>query len=247
MTAKALKERAKKLSLRAKGKHEFIRTLILEGFFDTPVTSPALILRVKERFGKKLKPNHVQTYMQKFMMEGIIQAIKKEGLIGNLWVLSSVLRAKALKLAAGGSKAVTAESELFSESLVKKLKRNFNVELEDLQLNFGKSGNCTAFLLRKVLEKLIYISFNRNRLGSKLEDRTKPGGLVGLETMINSASSEKIHGAPFLTSKTAREIKGIKFLGDVSAHNPLVDVDIKTIIPQMPYIITAYKELARKL
>ncbi len=48
-------------------------------------------------------------------------------------------------------------------------------------------------------------------------------------------------------TKTAKEIQGIKFLGDTSAHNPLTEVDMKTIIPQMPYIITAYKELAKKL
>ena len=40
--------------------------------------------------------------------------------------------------------------------------------------------------------------------------------------------------------KPAREIRGIKFLGDASAHNPLIDIDMKTIVPQMPYIITAY-------
>ena len=65
--------------------------------------------------------------------------------------------------------------------------------------------------------------------------------------MINIAAKEKIGGTPFLTSSTAKEIGGVKFLGDTSAHNPLVNVDMKTIIPQMPYIITAYKELAEKL
>jgi len=68
-----------------------------------------------------------------------------------------------------------------------------------------------------------------------------------LGTMINIASSEKIRGISFLTPKTAKEIKGIKFLGDAAAHNPLINVDMKTIIPQMPYIITAYEELAKKL
>jgi len=48
-------------------------------------------------------------------------------------------------------------------------------------------------------------------------------------------------------SKTANEIKGLKFLGDTAAHNPLVGVDMASIIPQMPFIITAYKELAKHL
>jgi hypothetical protein len=50
-----------------------------------------------------------------------------------------------------------------------------------------------------------------------------------------------------LIPKTANEIKGLKFLGDTAAHNPLVSVDMKTIVPQMPYIITAFEELARHL
>lgn len=136
---------------------------------------------------------------------------------------------------------------LFSDELTNKLEVFFKIELEDLRLNFGKSGNCTAFLLRKILEKLIFITFSKNNLANKLEDSSGTNRLIGLEGMINLASKEKINGAPFITPKTANEIKGIKFLGDVSAHNPLASVDMKTIEPQMPYIITAYKELAEKL
>lgn len=139
------------------------------------------------------------------------------------------------------------EHDLFSNVLIKKLGKNFLIELKDLGYNFGKSGNCTAFLLRKILEKLIYITFAKNGLSQRLEDSSGTGKLVGLESMINIASSEKIKNIPFLIPKTAQEIKGIKFLGDVSAHNPLIDVDMKTIIPQMPFIISAFKELAEKL
>jgi hypothetical protein len=47
--------------------------------------------------------------------------------------------------------------------------------------------------------------------------------------------------------KTKREIEGIKFLGDTSAHNSLTNVEMRTIVPQMPFIITAYDELTKKL
>ena len=47
--------------------------------------------------------------------------------------------------------------------------------------------------------------------------------------------------------KTAKLIEGIKFLGDSAAHNPLTNVEMDTIIPQMPYIITAYEEISTKL
>ena len=65
--------------------------------------------------------------------------------------------------------------------------------------------------------------------------------------MINVAVTEKVGGVPFLTPKTAKEIQGIKFLGDAAVHNPLANVDMKTILPQMPYIITAFEELAKKM
>jgi hypothetical protein len=138
-----------------------------------------------------------------------------------------------------------AQSILFENELIKKLGKTFEKELVDLHHNFGKSGVCTAFLLRKILEKLIYITFAKHGLEKKLEDKNISGRLVGLEAMINITSGEKVGGIPLLTSHTAQEIKGIKFLGDVSAHNPLADVETKTIIPQLPYIITAYTELLR--
>lgn len=151
------------------------------------------------------------------------------------------------KISPVSKKVANIEDELFSDQLVKKLYQDFKIELDDLRLNFGNSGNCTSFLLRKILEKLIYLVFVRNGLGPKIEDPGKPGNLVGLKKMLNIASQEKINGVPILTPATTTQIQGIKFLGDTSAHNPLVNVDMETIIPQMPFIITAYKELAERL
>jgi hypothetical protein len=121
----------------------------------------------------------------------------------------------------------------------------FSEEIADLRWNFGKSGTCSAFLLRKILEKLIFLTFAKNGLENKLKNYQ--GRFVGLEDMINLASSEKIGGLPFLMPQTARNIKGMKYLGDIAAHDPLTNVDPKTINPQMPFIITAYEELSQKL
>ncbi len=151
------------------------------------------------------------------------------------------------KISATNKKVESVREDLFSEELLQKLKKDFKEEIKDLNLNFGNSGTCTAFLLRKILEKLVYIVFARNNIEVKIEDKNSPGGLVGLEKMLNIASTEKIQGVPILTPKTAQKIQGIKFLGDASAHNPLVGVDMETIVPQMPFIITAYKELAERL
>lgn len=149
------------------------------------------------------------------------------------------------KISPVSKKIQNIEEELFSKDFLEKLGKSFETEINDLHLNFNNSGTCTAFLLRKILEKLIYITFAKNSLSEKLEDTNGRG--IGLEAMINIACVEKIVGVPFLVPKTGDKIKGIKFLGDVSAHNPLTNVDMETIIPQMPYIITAYKELAEKL
>lgn len=135
--------------------------------------------------------------------------------------------------------------DIFPEKLVKTLGKDFETDIADLNLNYGKSGTCTTFLLRKILEKLIFLTFAKNSLADKLKDAK--GDFVGLKHMLNLSTSTKVHGTPFLMPKTSKEIEGVKFLGDTSAHNPLINVQMKTIIPQMPFIITAYEELSKKL
>lgn len=157
---------------------------------------------------------------------------------------SAILVQYAQKMPAVNKEIDAIEDELFESSMIKKFGSDFETELADLHLNFGRSGNCSAFLLRKILEKLIYITFAKAKLLHKIEDRGVPGRIVGLDAMIKAATQEKgADGRPFLTVNTAKNIEGLKFLGDASAHNPLTEVDMKTILPQMPFIITAYKEL----
>lgn len=139
----------------------------------------------------------------------------------------------------------TSKKEFPLKELRKKLGKKFNTEFDDLSLVFGKSGTCTAFLLRKILEKEIYLVFAKNRLGKKLE--TSDSRLVGLKKMLELAQTEKIKGKHILMPKTADKIEGIKFLGDSAAHNPLTNPKMETIIPQLPFIVTAFEELAINL
>ncbi len=143
------------------------------------------------------------------------------------------------------SKEIVLDHDLFSDSLINSMGEDFKEEIKDLHLNYGQSGTCTSFLLRKILEKLIFLGFAKNSLSDKLKDSR--GDFLGLKAMLNMASSTKIGGKTFLMPKTAKSIEGIKFLGDTSAHNPLTNVSIRTIIPQMPFIITAYEELSKNL
>lgn len=133
---------------------------------------------------------------------------------------------------------------LFSTKLIEKMTKDFSIELKDLHLVFGKSGTCTAFLLRKILEKMLFLVFAKN---NKIEIIEKEGEIIGLKNMINEATKTKINGIYILMPKTGKNIDGIKFLGDSAAHNPLINVEMDTIIPQMPFIITAYEEIVSKL
>jgi hypothetical protein len=247
MSGSSLKEKARMMAIDPHSRYALLQKLILEGFLDSPVSSKEVVLRIRERSGNRWKTSYVQTYMQKFMKADIVHAIKPSGHRENYWVLASVKREQALRLVAKRATVREIQEELFSGDLVKHLKKNFGRELEELHDNFGKNGNCTAFLLRKILEKLIIIVLSKNGQAKLLEDRNRPGGWIGLKDMIEVAAREKLHGVPFLVPKTANEIKGIKFLGDTAAHNPLVSVEMSTIVPQMPYIITAYEELAKRL
>jgi hypothetical protein len=247
MSSDDLKDKANRLAIENGSKHELICAVIVKGFLDSPKDTQALLKEIKHTIGKKLKSNEIQTYMKKFMEAGIVQAIHHSGHRGNYWVLASVRKDVALSQISKGENVLKVEENLFSDQLLTRVGRDFEIEFEDLRHNFGKSGTCTSFMLRKILEKLIFVSFAKHGLEHMLNDSSRPGLYVGLENMIHLASSEKVNGKPFLTGRTAKEIRGIKFLGDVAAHNPLTNVDMKTIILQMPFIITAFEELSIKL
>jgi len=243
MSGSKLKAYAKLLQVAAGGHHSTIQKLIVGGFFDKPVSSEEVSRSVREKSGQRLKSHHVQTYMKKFLKADILHAVKPQRSKQNYWVLASVNRQSALRMI---GKAPS--TELFSAKLRKKLQKNFGIEMEELEDNYAsKHGNSTAFLLRKILEKLLIIVFAKNHKETLLEDKARPGGWKGLQEMIDIASREKHGGIFYLTGRTANETKGMKFLGDVAAHNPKISVAITTIAPQMAYIITAYEELAALL
>jgi hypothetical protein len=212
---------------------------------DAPVSSADIVHRVAEKFGRKWKTARVQTYMRKFV--GIVYAVKPRGLRMNYWVLASMSRPEAIQLIGKSNKVLEIEQGLFAKELEHKMQKNFSQELDELRGVFGKQGDCSAFVLRKILEKLLIISFRKSGKGPLIEDSHKAGGLIGLEAMIGLAMRERVNSAPILTGKTGSAIAGIKFLGDTAAHNPMVNVDVADILPQMPFIVTAYKELALHL
>ncbi len=129
-------------------------------------------------------------------------------------------------------------------SLENKLKADFKQELEDLKLVYGKSGNCTAFILRRIIEKALFLSFARNGLAKKIEDFSQPNKLKFLSSIINIAGQEKIGNKPILNYKTSEEISKIKFLGDNAAHNFNANIDMTQIGLNMSSLIIALEELS---
>lgn len=245
MTTDELKGKAAQLELTNGSGYAWLRELICDGFMDVPVSSADVVHRISERFGRRWNTARVQTYMRKFV--GIVHAVKPRGSRLNYWVLASVPRPDALA-AIGKSRSVREiEGGLFAPELERKMQRSFSSELAELRDVFGRHGNCTAFLLRKILEKLLVITFRKSGKSALIEDGQKPGRVIGLEAIIEAAIRERVNGAPILTGKTGTELMGVKFLGDTAAHNPLANVDVSEILPQMPYIIIAYKELVHHL
>jgi hypothetical protein len=245
MSGKSISQRLAELSIEPKSGHALIARLIERGFFEQPVSNAEIVRAVREKFGKVWKASYPPIYTKKFLEGDILQAIKTKD--GYYWVVATMSRDEALRRINKGKKTIELEGKLFSDALLAQLASNFQRELDELHDNFGRNGNSTAFLLRKILEKLMIIVLGRHGRQNLLEASGQPGRWVGLDQMIEVAMREKVAGVPFLTNRTGKEIKGIKFLGDTAAHNPLTNVEMNTIIPQMPFIITAYEELAKRL
>ena len=137
------------------------------------------------------------------------------------------------------------ESETSFKSIKQALGKDFHTEVRDFNLVFGRSGTCSAFMIRKILEKATFLALIKNGVDeSKLKDN---GKYHGLETLLQLAGKVKVRGIPILNPKTLSKIQGVKFLGDVSAHNYLVNVEMDDITPQMPFIVIGLKEIAKCL
>ncbi|MBU0630947.1 MAG: hypothetical protein KKC80_08595 [Candidatus Margulisbacteria bacterium] len=241
---KDIKQRCAALQIKPASKYDLIKKLIINGYFDMPRNTGEVLQEIRLKYGKRMKSNEIHTYMKKFMLEDIIKAIQHNGIRGNNWVLVSYNEDISADEAHLGR---TKKQPVLPKPLAIIMQKDFKVEMKDLDHNYGNSGTCTAFLLRKILEKLIFKVFAKHNKLARIGNKTNKTEKLGLEKMIDIATTEKNKGIPYLSHRTANEVKGIKFLGDTSAHNYLTNVDMKTITPQMPYIITAYEELMSSL
>jgi hypothetical protein len=145
------------------------------------------------------------------------------------------------------SQAAPLTDDAIPEEVVKALGKAFETDIRDLQLNNNQSANCTAFLLRKMLEKLIFKAFAKHgKLDLLMKDK-KTKKLMGLDDMLGGAANTQVDGKPYLSASSEKKIRAAKFLGDTAAHNPNAYAHHEEIRDNMAYVITAFEELASKL
>lgn len=136
-------------------------------------------------------------------------------------------------------------NRILSELTEKKLGEKFQQDIRELNIAFTYDcGSSAAFLLRKILEKAIFYVFVNNNKTDLIKDKQ---GIIGLQDMINLCSQEKIKNMPILLPKTAKELSGLKFLGDSAAHDYLINIEVSDINHQLSFWTIAIKELCDKL
>ncbi len=216
-----------------------IRTLILEReIIHSPTTSEEIATKVSELTGRRIYTYHILVYMKPFLDADVVRSKYFDGKTKRIWH-GSWINLKKLRL--------PTPRGVLPQDTVRRLGREFKIEIDGLSLVWGRHGDCTAFLLRKILEKAIYIAFAKNKMLHVLKNRHDPQKFVGLQEMLKIASTTNAKdGTPFLSSKVVGELKGIKFLGDTAAHDFLYNVQMKDIEREMVYISIALGQLSKK-
>jgi hypothetical protein len=137
------------------------------------------------------------------------------------------------------------------EGLEDGLQLHAGAELSELTANLhAKNPYATAFLMRRILEKLLFLAFSKNNEVRKI--RRNPDDenskLKGLDEIIGIAKRTIVGATPILTEATADGVRVSKYLGDMAAHSPVpFSVDMKSIDSSIGFTRGAYSELLAKI
>ena len=124
----------------------------------------------------------------------------------------------------------------------------FEKEIKELEIVSNICPNCTAFLMRKILEKLLFITISKSN-NKKAIDRikTSQSRLPNLSELLNIARSSEIDDKHILAPKNIDKLGGSKFLGDTSAHDYLTSVSFEDISNEISIWRISIKQLCGSL
>ncbi len=124
----------------------------------------------------------------------------------------------------------------------------FKKEMGELEIVSSSCPNCTAFLMRKILEKLLYITIsksnNKNKIKRVIESK---GKLPNLTELLKLAKSSEIDDKHILVPKNIDKLEGSKFLGDTAAHDYLTNVSFEDINNEISFWRISIKQLGESL
>lgn len=194
-------------------------------------------------------PSKLHTFVGSFLVheEKISRYVQGERIsLGETGVLDNPsTRASLRKFLSEKSKAPQ------FEELDDQLQRHVGAEFWEFTANYqSKHAYSCAFLLRKMLERLLFLAFDENgKIDDIRRDRGMPNSrLKGLDDIIRQAKRTQVNGRPILQDTTAKKIQGAKFIGDVAAHHPTpFSVDMMDIDSSMAPLRVAYRELLAKI
>jgi hypothetical protein len=227
------KKKVKAMKFKKNSTYDAIKGLLLRDQLCAPIYSDELATKLRDATLRKVNISTIATYMKPFVTEEVVETV----LVGKKRIWYCAWSTQKVEVSSYGFP--------FPEKLVNRLGREFEPDLGELRVVWGRCGSCMAFLCRKVIEKAIYIAFARQGMIDKLRDPQDSSRWIGLERMIDLASAERTSsGTPFLMPKTAERLENAKFLGDVAAHDFLVNVDPKQVGLEVNVISIALDELS---
>jgi len=124
----------------------------------------------------------------------------------------------------------------------------FEKEMNELEIVSHNCPNCTAFLMRKVLEKLLFITISKSNNKNKIEEIKQTRGLLpNLTELLRIAKSSEIDDKHILAPKNIDKLEGSKFLGDTAAHDYLTNVSFEDIKNEISVWRISIKQLNESL
>jgi len=124
----------------------------------------------------------------------------------------------------------------------------FEKEMNELEIVSVYCPNCMAFLMRKILEKLLFITISKSNNKNKIKKiKQTQKRLPNLTELLRISSSSEIDDKHILAPKNIDKLEGSKFLGDTAAHDYLTNVSFEDINNEISVWRVSIKQLSESL